>query len=90
MVVSIIAMIAGLLTPALMGARCTALDARVKAENDLLHMALMNYKNEYGSFPPANFGPLLNAAGNPIASWLITPPTDAIPSTGTSFEFFPA
>lgn len=55
--VGIIAMLVGMLTPALMGARRTALNGKVKAEIDLLHMALMNYKNEYGSFPPASFGP---------------------------------
>ena len=57
-VVSIIAMLVGLLTPTLMGARRTAMNAKVKSEIDLLHMALMNYKSEYGSFPPANFGPV--------------------------------
>jgi type II secretory pathway pseudopilin PulG len=54
--VGIIAMLVGLLTPALMGARKSALNAKVKAEIDLLHMAFMNYKSEYGSFPPAAFG----------------------------------
>jgi len=57
-VVSIIAMILALLTPTLMGARRTAMNAKVKAEIDLLHIALMNYKNEYGAFPPANMAGL--------------------------------
>jgi len=57
-VVGIVAMILALLTPALMGARRTAMNAKVKAEIDLLHIALMNYKNEYGAFPPANMAGL--------------------------------
>jgi prepilin-type N-terminal cleavage/methylation domain-containing protein len=60
-VVSIIALLVGMLTPALMGARRSAINARVKSEIDMLHTALMNYKNEYGSFPPANMGPAPNA-----------------------------
>ena len=31
----------------------SAKNAAVKAEIDMLHMAMMHYKNEYGSFPPA-------------------------------------
>jgi len=52
-VIMIIALLAGLLTPAVMRARNTARNASIKAEIDLLHMAIMNYKNEYGSFPPS-------------------------------------
>jgi prepilin-type N-terminal cleavage/methylation domain-containing protein len=51
-VVGIIAMLAALLTPAVMRARSAARNVAIKAEIDMLHMALMNYKNEYGSFPP--------------------------------------
>jgi prepilin-type N-terminal cleavage/methylation domain-containing protein len=51
-VVSIIAVLAALVTPAVMRARASARNAAIKVEIDMLHMALMNYKNEYGSFPP--------------------------------------
>jgi len=44
--------LAGLVTPAVMRARTSARNAAIKAEIDMLHMAIMNYKNEYGSFPP--------------------------------------
>jgi prepilin-type N-terminal cleavage/methylation domain-containing protein len=53
-VIMIIALLAGLVTPAVMRAMSSARTAAVKAEIDLLHMALVNYKNEYGSFPPAD------------------------------------
>jgi len=52
-VIMIIALLAGLVTPAVMRARNSARNAAIKAEIDMLHMAIMNYKNEYGSFPPA-------------------------------------
>jgi hypothetical protein len=35
-----------------MRAQASARNAAIKAEIDMLHMAIMNYKNEYGSFPP--------------------------------------
>ena len=53
-VIMIIALLAGLVTPAVMRARNSARNAAIKAEIDMLHMAIMNYKNEYGSFPPSN------------------------------------
>jgi prepilin-type N-terminal cleavage/methylation domain-containing protein len=34
------------------GKACQRQNAAIKAEIDMLHMAMMNYKNEYGSFPP--------------------------------------
>jgi prepilin-type N-terminal cleavage/methylation domain-containing protein len=52
-VIMIIALLAGLVTPAVIRARNSARNAAIKAEIDMLHMAIMNYKNEYGSFPPA-------------------------------------
>jgi prepilin-type N-terminal cleavage/methylation domain-containing protein len=52
-VIMIIAMLAALITPAVMRALASARNAAIKAEIDMLHMAIMNYKNEYGSFPPA-------------------------------------
>lgn len=53
-VIMIIALLAGLVTPAVMRSLSSAKAAAVKTEIDLLHMALMNYKNEYGAFPPAD------------------------------------
>ena len=51
-VIMIIAMLAGLLVPAVMQAQATARNAQIKAEIDMLHMAMMNYKNQFGFFPP--------------------------------------
>jgi prepilin-type N-terminal cleavage/methylation domain-containing protein len=51
-VIGIIALLAAIVTPAVMRAQATARNAAIKAEIDMLHMAIMNYKNEYGSFPP--------------------------------------
>jgi prepilin-type N-terminal cleavage/methylation domain-containing protein len=60
-VIGIIAMLAALVTPAVMRAQATARNAAIKAEIDMLHMAIMNYKNEYGSFPPcAGSGPAVS------------------------------
>jgi type II secretory pathway pseudopilin PulG len=55
-VIGIIAVLAALVAPAVMNARKSARVAAVKAEIDMLHMAVMNYKNEYGSFPPLVVG----------------------------------
>jgi len=52
-VIAIIALLAALVTPVVMQAQVSARNAAIKAEIDMLHMAIMNYKNEYGSFPPA-------------------------------------
>ena len=54
----IIAILAAIITPAVMRAMATARQAAIKSEIDMLHMAIMNYKNEYGSFPPAADVPL--------------------------------
>ena len=51
-VIIIVAVIAGLAIPAVMRAQSAARNAAIKSEIDQLHMAIMNYKNEYGSFPP--------------------------------------
>jgi type II secretory pathway pseudopilin PulG len=51
-VIGIIALLAALLTPVVMQSLTKARNAAIKAEIDMLHMAIMNYKNEYGSFPP--------------------------------------
>ena len=52
-VIIIIAILAGLAVPAVMRATATAQNARIKTEIDMLHQAIMQYKNEYGSFPPS-------------------------------------
>ena len=66
-VLAIIAALAALITPALLNSRTAARNAAIKTEIDSLHMALMNYRNEYGSFPPcADANP--TAAGPPITS----------------------
>lgn len=56
-VIIIIAILAALAVPAVMRATATAQNARIKTEIDMLHQAIMQYKNEYGSFPPAVDGP---------------------------------
>ncbi len=56
-VVAIIGMITALAVPTIFSAIASARNAKTKAEIDMLHMALMNYRNEFGSFPPANMGP---------------------------------
>jgi prepilin-type N-terminal cleavage/methylation domain-containing protein len=65
-VIMIIALLAGLVTPAVMRAMSSARTAAVKAEIDLLHMALVNYKNEYGSFPPADMRGLWNDSSGSV------------------------
>ena len=55
-VIAIIGVLAALVTPAVFQARASAKNAAIKAEIDMLHMAIMNYKNEYGSFPPCSSG----------------------------------
>jgi prepilin-type N-terminal cleavage/methylation domain-containing protein len=60
-VVGIISVLAALITPAVIRARSAAKNAAIKTEIDMLHMAVMNYKNEYGSFPPCSGD--LTAAG---------------------------
>ena len=51
-VIGIIALLAAIVTPAVMRAQTTARNAAIRAEIAMLHMAIMNYKTEYGSFPP--------------------------------------
>ena len=53
-VIVILSMLAALVTVAAGRAMTTARNAAIKAEIDMLHMAIMNYKNEYGSFPPCS------------------------------------
>ena len=51
-VIVILSMLTGLIGVAASRALAAARTAAIKAEIDMLHMAIMNYKNEYGSFPP--------------------------------------
>ncbi len=60
-VVGIIAVLAALITPAIFQARISAQNAAIRAEIDLLHMGIMNYKNRFGSYPPC----LSNCNPNP-------------------------
>ena len=57
-VIGIIGMLTAIAVPTIFGAVAAARNAKTKAEIDMLHMALMNYKNEYGGFPPANMAGL--------------------------------
>jgi len=59
-VILIVGMLAAILTPVVMQSLTKARNTAIKAEIDMLHMALMNYKNDHGSFPPC-----LSAAGAP-------------------------
>lgn len=65
-VVAIIGMILALLSPVVFNARTAAINAKTKVEVDLLHTALMNYRNEYGSFPPADMSRLWNPSTNSV------------------------
>jgi len=62
-VILIVALLAALVTPAVMQAQVAARNAAIKAEIDMLHMAIMNYKNEYGSFPPCADSTSYSAGG---------------------------
>ena len=78
LVIGIIGLLAAISVPVVMQSLTKARNAAIKAEIDMLHMAIMNYKNEYGSFPPCADGGtgLVNKhlarifprAGNAIAS----------------------
>jgi prepilin-type N-terminal cleavage/methylation domain-containing protein len=70
-VILIIGMLAGLLAPAVMRALASARNAAIKAEIDMLHMAIMNYKNEYGSFPPLVTGGLAISGTDPASRHLL-------------------
>jgi len=51
-VIMIIGLLAAIVTPAVMQSLTKARNSAIKAEIDLLHMALMNYQTEYGALPP--------------------------------------
>jgi prepilin-type N-terminal cleavage/methylation domain-containing protein len=57
-VIAIIGMLTAIAVPTIFSAVASARNAKTKAEIDMLQMAVMNYKNEYGSFPPANMSGL--------------------------------
>lgn len=63
-VLAILVLLFAITFPAVMAARRAAQITAIKAEIDLLHMALMNYRSEYGSFPPCFSG---TAATDPAA-----------------------
>jgi prepilin-type N-terminal cleavage/methylation domain-containing protein len=67
-VIVILAMLASLVTMAASRAMTAARNAAIKAEIDMLHMAIMNYKNEYGSFPPSSSSTI---AGSPAYKHLL-------------------
>ncbi len=69
-VIGIIALLAAIVTPAVMRAQATARNAAIKAEIDMLHMAIMNYKNEYGSFPPCADTTTAYASNGPASKHL--------------------
>jgi len=62
-VIVILAMLASLVTVAGSRAMTAARNAAIKAEIDMLHMSIMNYKNEYGSFPPCHDSLTLTGTG---------------------------
>jgi len=62
-VLLIVGMLAAILTPVVMQSLAKARNAAIKAEIDMLHMAIMNYKNEYGSFPPCSDAPVGGGSG---------------------------
>ena len=51
-VIVILAMLASLVTMAASRAMTAARNAAIKSEIDMLHMAMMNYRSEYGACPP--------------------------------------
>ena len=51
-VIGIISVLTALITPAVFNARLSARRAVIKSEIEMLHMAVMNYRNENGSYPP--------------------------------------
>lgn len=52
-VITIIGLVAAIALPAIGQALVRARNAAIKTEIDMMHLAVMNYRNEYGSFPPS-------------------------------------
>jgi prepilin-type N-terminal cleavage/methylation domain-containing protein len=55
-VIAILAVLLAVMLPAVMAARRAAQITAIKAEIELLNMALVNYRSEYGSLPPCSSG----------------------------------
>jgi type II secretory pathway pseudopilin PulG len=51
-VIGIIGGLLALIVPTVQGAIRASRQAAIKTEIEMLHMAIQNYKNEYGSYPP--------------------------------------
>lgn len=51
-VIGIIGLLMGIAVPVVLKSLTAARTAAIKTEIDMLHMAIMNYKNEYGAYPP--------------------------------------
>ncbi len=56
-VVGIIGTLAAISIPVVMNALSKARNAAIKSEVDMLHMAIMNYRNQVGTFPPLDPNP---------------------------------
>ena len=68
-VILIVGMLAAILTPVVMQSLTKARNTAIKAEIDMLHMAIMNYKNDHGSFPPCFLGTTNNVSdGHRVAT----------------------
>jgi len=88
-VIIIIAILAAIAVPAVMRATATAQNARIKSEIDMLHMAIQQYKNEYGSYPPCAdvpSGAILKHVSRifprmPVANMNVSLPTAMQPNT---------
>jgi prepilin-type N-terminal cleavage/methylation domain-containing protein len=63
LVIGIIGLLTAISVPVVMQSLAKARNAAIKAEIDMLHMAIMNYKNEYGSFPPCASSIAVNDVG---------------------------
>jgi prepilin-type N-terminal cleavage/methylation domain-containing protein len=68
-VITIIGLVAAVALPAIGQALARARNAAIKTEIDMLHLAVMNYRNEYGSFPPSGTHAL--AATDPAGRHLL-------------------
>lgn len=61
-VVGIIGTLAAISIPVVMNALSKARNAAIKSEVDMLHMAIMNYRNQVGTFPPLDPDPTVSGA----------------------------
>ena len=59
-VVGIIGTLAAISIPVVMNALSKARNAAIKSEVDMLHMAIMNYRNQVGAFPPLDTNPTVS------------------------------